>query len=77
MSAFWRPGKPGQYASWWARCDLCRWSGPLSRFTVYANLYRGDEATICDHAWCNTPQVLAELAKLGLSHIADGYRGGK
>jgi hypothetical protein len=65
MSVFWRPITAGEYPQFappyrqvrrgvvcvlWARCDLCRWSGPLTRFVT---LKRGDDScNICLHDWC-------------------------
>jgi hypothetical protein len=81
VSTFWRPTTSGVTSSscspghahgpscagvLWARCDLCRWSGPMTRFMV---AWRGDAcSTICDHDWCTgNPQLVAAME-------ADGWR---
>lgn len=76
MTAFWRPARPGHVARFWARCDLCGWSGPLQRFTMWWNM-RGEEGTVCDHDWCENPTVERELRALGWLTGPSGYRGGK
>lgn len=77
MGAFWRPGRPGEYARWWARCDLCHWSGPIQRFTVWADMLHGLETTICEHYWCDNSETEVNLRALGFSRGPEGYRGGK
>lgn len=49
-SSFWRPTSKG-YAELWARCELCRWSGPMDQFVI-AEKANGDRALICTHDWC-------------------------
>jgi hypothetical protein len=51
MSTFWKPLYGGSLVSQlWARCDLCRFSGPIERFQQWE---RSDDTTeVCDHDWC-------------------------
>lgn len=67
--AFWKPGRIGAAAQWWARCDHCRWSGPAERFTFYR---RGAAfVSICDHYWCaEDSELVSLLAKEGWEKVS-------
>lgn len=54
MSVFWHRRADEPVAQLWRRCDLCRWSGPNPRFTLWTN-ERGEYCSTCDHDWCKSP----------------------
>lgn len=59
MSRFWRQSRIDRGFVWWARCDLCRWSGPTERFSIWT---KGEDiADICDHDWCDNPTLNDQL----------------
>lgn len=59
MSRFWRRVDDTPTMHWWARCDMCRWSGPTERFTTWS---KGDAiADICDHQWCDNAELDNQL----------------
>lgn len=61
---FWHPAAQGNAAEWWARCDNCLWSGPMSRFTVWE--LKRQQIYLCDHDWClRRQQLLSALRAVG------------
>lgn len=56
--------QPALRWDYWARCELCRWSGPQERFVVLE--HERFVTYICDHAWCwGNAQVRQQLEREG------------